>query len=129
MSDFAILGTIRSYLATHLGEKSVIFGMPDRQSIDPCCFLELEEMWTHLKMGEGQGQSCIKFKTTCVHNHMGLRSNIELNDKISNLLEGQVFQLADGRTATIRSLGHARQSQQEESQKSISQVYESLIRG
>jgi hypothetical protein len=129
MSDFAVLGAIRSYLANHLGEKSVIFGVPDCQSTDPCCFLELEEMWTHLKMGEGLGQSSIKFKTTCVHNHVGLRSNIELNDKISHLLEGQVFQLADGRTATIRSLGHARQSRQEESQKSISQIYESLVRG
>ncbi len=129
MSDFAVLGTIRAYLASHLGEDRVCYDRIQQQEENPCCILELEEIWTHISSSSDKPQSRLKFKTTCVHDQVGLRPGLELNEKVIRLLEGQVFHLEDGRKATIKSIGAASKYYQEKEKKMISQYFESLIWG
>lgn len=129
MSDFAVLGTIRSYLATHLGDEIVAFGGGENLEGDLCCLLELEEVWTHMKVGADAIQSCVKFKTVCVNRQIAHRQGIELNEKVLKLLDGQIFKMDDGRTAIIRSLDGGSQIHHGKDEKTVSQLYESLIRG
>jgi hypothetical protein len=129
MSDFAVMGAIRSYLASHLGEEKIIFGKPEKQVDDLCCYLELEEMWRHMKIGTTSRQSLIKFKTTCIHPGPGLRSGLEFNEKVNDLLNGYQFTLNDGRSVVVRSLINIEKEQEGPNYHVISQIYESLIRG
>jgi hypothetical protein len=129
MTDTAVLGMIRNYLAQHVGDDVIIFGAPDHTMGQAKCFLELEEIWTHLKLGPDAVQARVKFKTTFTHHSGTLKEGSLLAERVKQLLEGQTFKLNDGRTAILRSLEGLSSYHHDQQEKTISQYYESLIRG
>jgi hypothetical protein len=127
MSDFSFLAAIKSHLRSNLQEQTFYLSSHADMTY-PCCLLELDEIQHNRGLGTNSILSKIKFRTVCLGEEVGIKSNLDQANRIGQQLDGHQITLMDGRFAMIKLMGHRVEISKNDQKKTVCHFYEALIR-
>ncbi len=133
MIDYGLINTIKTKLANDeiLGrngiEASVHSYCPSTKNY-PLILLELEEIWSSLKLGAQSGFTKIKIKASTLSQALSSRESITISDRIRQLLDGQIIPTEDGKTGTVKLTHSTVDIPSTMKPMSVHQYFEILVR-
>jgi hypothetical protein len=124
MTYFSLLSAVKKHLEQNV--KSMTFHLTHEPHNDPpCCVVELEDRSPFM---EGYGIEKGMFRTTCFHQEVGVKNALDHAQHIRQVLDGAVLNLKEGKLAVVKHTGNRVEISQEGQNKTISHLYEALIR-
>lgn len=134
MADYGILVAARQALRG--SEAIVAAGVQDAvhlaippQSGLPFILLELEEIWTSMRLNDKNAHIRVKFKTSILSDAPTGRDAIHIAEAVRRTIDGQTLGVDEGRTATLRLSGSVIDLPTSSKPRSVHQYYEAIIRG
>lgn len=134
MADYGVLSAVRELIASDdgvikfgLGEK-VLLAIPPK-SEPPLILLELEEIWTSLKLGMDCGHARLKLKASIMSKNPTNRESINAADNIRQAVDGKTINVNENMRATIRLSNSVIDIPVKNGPKTVQQYYEVLVRG
>lgn len=134
MADYGVLSAIRNLISSDdniieygLDEK-VHLAIPPKSEL-PLVLLELEEIWTSLKLGMDCGHARLKLKASIMSNHPTGRESITLADNIRQVMDGKTVEVEQNMRATIRLSNSVIDLPVKNGPRMVQQYYEVLVRG
>jgi hypothetical protein len=94
----------------------------------PCIHMEIEEVWSNLKIICGGVCARIKFKVTCLSQDRSQLTIHAISHLVQNLLDGFHPALENEKKSIIRLNGLVCDHKNDNNQRSIHQYYEAIIR-
>lgn len=134
MADYGVLAAIKKLISSDDGIKhhglggKVHLALPPR-SEPPIVLLELEEIWTSLKLGKDCGHARLKLKASVIGSSPTSRDSIQYADKIRSVMDGKTIFVDEEMRATIRLSGSVIDLPLKTSNKTVQQYYDVLVRG
>jgi hypothetical protein len=132
MGDYGILKKIRESLKVNpqiiaLGlDNGIYFAPPERGK--NMILLELEEIWTSVKLGDYSPYVKIKFKASTIMEYLKGHEALGISDAIQHALDGKCFSIEEEMKATLRLAGSVIELPQANQPRCVHQYYEALIR-
>lgn len=134
MADYGVLSAVRKLIASDdgikgsgMGEK-VHLAVPPKSDY-PVVLLELEEIWTSLKLGKDCGHARLKLRTSVLNDGATNRENIHIADYIRQAVDGKTIVVEADMRATIKLSGSIIDLPVKNGPKTVQQFYEVLVRG
>ncbi|MBI1954105.1 MAG: hypothetical protein HYS39_00695 [Proteobacteria bacterium] len=134
MADFGLMKEVLQYLnkqddlqKTSQEGLGVYLSLPPNP-IFPCVCLEVEEIWSNLRLSGRRIVGKVKFKLSCMTKGHGQQLLQTLSQKVSNCLEGKVLSLLGKRKAILRLHGMVHETPAEITHRRVHHYYEALIR-
>lgn len=134
MADYGVLAAIKKLISSDdgiihqgLGGK-VHLAIPPKAS-PPFVILELEEIWTSLKLGKDCGHARLKLKASVVGEAPTSRDSIYCADKIRRAMDGKTIFVDEEMRATIKLSNSIIDLPIKTSNKTVQQYYDILVRG
>jgi hypothetical protein len=134
MADYGILVAAREALRESEAivaagvQDSVHLAVPPESDL-PIILLELEEIWTSMRLGEKNAHVRVKFKTSILSDSPTGRDAINIADAVRRAIDGQTMGVQKGMTATIKLAGSVIDLPAPSKPRSVQQYYEAIIRG
>ncbi|HLD95055.1 MAG TPA: hypothetical protein VI959_00230 [Alphaproteobacteria bacterium] len=94
----------------------------------PCVYMEIEEVWSNLKVLCGGVCARIKFKVTCLSKDKSQLTIHALSHLVQNLLDGFQASLGEDKKSIVRLNGLVSDHQITAEQRSVHQYYEAIVR-
>ncbi len=134
MADFGVLRAMRALLADNASVKENGFSDHIHLAIPPAAqfpmiLLELEEIWTSMKLGADTANTRLKLKASIVGQNPTGRESISMADKIRQLMDGKTLSLLDGKQGIIKLENSIIDLPSAKKPRVVEQYYEVLIRG
>lgn len=133
MADYGVLSAIRKLISTddqiiqHGMDEKVHLAIPPKSDF-PLILLELEEIWTSLKLGMDSGHARLKLKASILSNHPTGRESISLADNIRHAMDGKTLDVEQNMRATIRLSNSVIDLPVKNGPRMVQQFYEVLVR-
>lgn len=134
MADYGVLSAIRTLLIED--ENIIRHGLKEKihlayppETDPPAVLLELEEIWTSLKLGTDCGHARLKIKTSVISNTPTNNKNLNTADDIKKLMDGKTIIVSDGMRATIRLSNSVIDLPKQNTPRLVEDYYEVLVRG
>ena len=134
MADYGVLSAVRKLISSddsiiaHGMNDKVHFAIPQETNY-PLVLLELEEIWTSLKLGEDCGHARLKLRTSVMNHASTNRENINIADNIRKAVDGKTIKVDEAMRATIKLSGSVIDLPTKTGPKTVQQFYEVLVRG
>lgn len=134
MADYGILLAARNALKKseslmESGIQDAIYLTLPPEHLFPLIVLELEEIWTSMRMGDASAHVRVKFKTSIVTDTPSSLDAIHIADAVRKIMDGQTMSVKDGMNATLRLAGSVIDLPDPKKPRSVQQYYEAIIRG
>lgn len=131
MGDFGVLSAVRKILLADpdiatVTQKIYLTAPPVRSY--PAIIIELEEILTFLKRGQGAPLGSVKLKVVNISEQLGPLHALSMAQKVTNCLDGQHFHVTDGLIATARMVGTVMHIPKDERARYAENFFEILIR-
>jgi hypothetical protein len=134
MADYGVLSTMRSMIADDesikekgLGEK-IHLAIPPKTDL-PLVLLELEEIWTSMRMGADTGHARLKLKASIMNDSVNAREALTVAERIRMVIDGKTICVKEGMKATIKLASSIIDLPNKVGPNNIQQFYEVLVRG
>jgi hypothetical protein len=127
MKDFQVFGLIKKHLNEKMKDQAIYFTSYQEMK-KPCCVIELEEFWSNTLPLKKSVKTLIKFKTTCFSNDDLLSTQVDLSQRLVNLLDGLNLELEDKNKATVKHSQTLITAPGKATPQSVSQMFEAIIR-
>ncbi|CAO5676708.1 MAG: hypothetical protein HEEMFOPI_01014 [Holosporales bacterium] len=133
MADYGVLSAIRKLIASDEGiiesglDEKVHLAIPPKSEL-PLVLLELEEIWTSLKLGMDSGHARLKLKASILSNQPTGRESITVADNIRQVMDGQTLEVDQNMRATIRLANSVIDLPLKTGPRMVQQFYEVLVR-
>ena len=134
MADYGVLSAVRKLISLDDGIKEhgmaekVHLAVPPKSEF-PVVLLELEEIWTSLKLGKDSGHARLKLRTSVLNDAATNRENIHIADYIRQAVDGKTITVDEDMRATIKLSGSIIDFPVKNGPKTVHQFYEVLVRG
>lgn len=134
MVDFGILTAFRqaimgdSTIQKHGLDQAIHTFLPST-ALYPCVLLELEEIWTSMKLGTESGYIKLKIKASTFSQALSSRESLGIADRIRAIVDGKTLDGEDGRKATVRLCGSVIDMPSSSKPLSVQQYFDVLVRG
>ncbi|MCX7338882.1 MAG: hypothetical protein NTX76_06365 [Alphaproteobacteria bacterium] len=129
MADYGVLVAMRQALSGTKGAgKSIHFAIPSGASF-PMIVLELEEIWTAMRLGGNAAHARLKIKASIVGKHTSGRESLGVAEEVRLAIDGKSLAVEDGMVAVVKLSGSVIDFPQTNSPRSVQQFYDVLIRG
>jgi hypothetical protein len=133
MADYGVLSAIRKLIANddqiveHGLDEKIHLAIPPKSDF-PLVLLELEEIWTSLKLGMDSGHARLKLKASILSEHTTGRESITLADSIRHIMDGKTLSVEQNMRATIRLSNSVIDLPVKNGPRMVQQFYEVLVR-
>jgi hypothetical protein len=94
----------------------------------PCVLLELEEIWTSLKMGTETGYTKLKIKASTFSQTHSSRESLGIADRIRSIVDGRTLNTHDGKKGMIRLSNSVIDMPSTTKPLTVQQYFEILVR-
>ena len=134
MVDFGVLTAFRTTLMSnaHLQQagidQQIHMNLP-HGAVYPCVLLELEEIWTSVRLGAETGYAKLKLKASTFSQTVSSRESLTISEQIRCAIDGQTIDVIDGKRATVRLSGSVIDMPSATKPLMVQQYFEVLIRG
>lgn len=134
MVDYGILSAFRQALMGDLTiqkqglDQSIHTYMPS-STVYPCVLLELEEIWTSMKLGAESGYIKLKIKASTFSQTLSSKESLGIADRIRVVVDGRVLDTVDGKKGMVRLSNSVIDIPSSEKPFSIQQYFDVLVRG
>ncbi len=95
----------------------------------PYVLLELEEIWTSVRMGAETGFAKLKLKASTFSEAVSSRESLRIAEKIRIIMDGQMIEVMDGKQAIVRLSGSVIDMPTTSKPLMVQQYFEVLVRG
>lgn len=135
MIDFGILNAFKQAI---VGDKSIQMQGLDRSihtympasTVYPCVLLELEEIWTSMRLGTESGYMKLKIKASTFSQSMGSpRESLGIADRIRAVVDGRTLDTLEGKKAIVRLSNSVIDMPSSSKPLSVQQFFDVLVRG
>ncbi|MDP2193162.1 MAG: hypothetical protein Q8K36_01355 [Alphaproteobacteria bacterium] len=134
MADYGVLSALRTLLIED--EKIIKHGLKDKihlayppDALPPAVLLEIEEIWTSLRLGADCGHARIKIKTSVISNNPSTNKSLNAADDIKKIMDGKTIIVENGMRATIRLSNSVIDLPRKNTPRLVEDYYEILVRG
>jgi hypothetical protein len=134
MADYGVLSAMRSLIAEDGDIKSkglsdkIHLAVPPKSDL-PLVLLELEEIWTSLRLGSETGHARLKLKASIMNNSVNNREVLSAAESIRQIIDGRTIVLKEGMKATIKLANSIIDLPTNVGPNNVQQYYEVLVRG
>lgn len=134
MADFGVLSAMRKVLIDdeNMQEKGfsdhIHLAVPPAAQL-PMIVLELEEIWTSMRLGTESANTRLKLKASIVSQTPVGKDSLSMADKIRQLMDGKTLSLTDGKQGIIKLANSVIDLPSAKRPRTVQQYYEVLIRG
>ena len=134
MADFGVLKAMRALLAENKSVQENGFSDHIHLAVPPAAqfpmiLLELEEVWTSMKLGADTANTCLKLKASIVSQAPTGTQSISMSDKIRQAMDGKTLLLSDGKQGVVKLANSIIDLPSVKRPRTVEQYYEVLIRG
>ena len=134
MADFGVLRAMRALLADNESLRKNGFSDHIHLAVPPSAefpmiLLELEEIWTSMKLGAETANTRLKLKASIVSKTPTGKESLSMADKIRELIDGKTLPLSDGKQGTVKLANSIVDLPSAKRPRTVEQYYEVLIRG
>lgn len=134
MADYGVLSTMRLMIAEDEGiiakglAEKIHLAVPPKSDL-PLVLLELEEIWTSLRLGSETGHARLKLKASIINNNVNGREVLSVAERIRQVIDGKTIAVKEGMKATIKLANSIIDLPTKSGPNNIQQYYEVLVRG
>ena len=134
MADFGVLKAMRALLADNKSVQENGFSDHIHLAVPPAAqfpmiLLELEEVWTSMKLGADTANTRLKLKASIVSQTPTGTQSISMSDKIRQAMDGKTLLLSDGKQGVVKLANSIIDLPSVKRPRTVEQYYEVLIRG
>lgn len=135
MADYGVISKLRqmlkdNYLFKQQGISDNIHVSIPPEASYPMVVLELEEIWSSMKMGETSAHVKLKFKASMMSNTPNTKDAITIAETVRAAFDGKTVNVSDKVSATLRLSGSiVDMPGANKIQRCVHQYYEAIIRG
>jgi len=134
MADYGVISAVRNMIANaqeivQLGLSQKVHCAIPPKAEPPLVLIELEEIWTSLKLGKDCGHARLKVKASIIGNTPTQKDSLKIADQIRSQMDGKTIKVDDDMRATIRLSNSIIDLPTKVGHKSVQQYYEVLVRG
>lgn len=134
MADFGVLKAMRALLAGNESVQENGFSDHIHLAVPPAAqfpmiLLELEEVWTSMKLGADTANTRLKLKASIVSQTPTGTQSISMSDKIRQAMDGKTLLLSDGKQGVVKLENSIIDLPSVKRPRTVEQYYEVLIRG
>jgi endonuclease YncB( thermonuclease family) len=110
MIDFGVINAFRHTLmddatlqASGMNQRIHVNASQKTNGIQyPCILIELEEIWTSLKLGGNSGFAKLRLKASTYSQMVSSKESLCISEHIRRVIDGQTLEVGDGKKATVR---------------------------
>jgi hypothetical protein len=134
MIDFGVLVAFRDTLMSskHIQqagvEEKIHTSIPSGATY-PCVLLELEEIWTSVRLGAETGYAKLKLKASTFSETASSRESLTISERIRIAIDGQTISVFEGKRATVRLSGSVIDMPSATKPLMVQQYFDVLVRG
>ena len=134
MADFGVLNAMRQLLADDEGvqEKGyadhIHLAVPPQVKF-PMIVLELEEVWTSMKLGSETANTRLKLRASIMSKTPTGRESLRIAEQIREMMDGKILPLLEGKKGIVRLSSSVIDIPNMDRPRTVQQYYEVLIRG
>lgn len=134
MADFGVLRAMRALLANNQSVQEnglaehIHLAVPPAATF-PMILLELEEIWTSMKLGAETANTRLKLKASIMSQMPTGSDSVSMADKIRQAMDGKTLPLSDGKQGIIKLANSIIDHPTVKKRRMVEQYYEVLIRG
>ncbi len=134
MADFGVLNAMRQLLADDEGAQEkgyaghIHLAVPPKAKF-PMIVLELEEVWTSMKLGSETANTRLKLKASIMSKTQTGKESLKIADKMREMMDGKIISLLEGKRGIIRLSSSVIDMPNMDRPRTVQQYYEVLIRG
>ncbi len=133
MIDFGVLAAFRQLLIgdTQLQEAGVdqqIHISIPKEADYPCVLVELEEIWTSVRLGAETGFVKLKLKASTYSQKLSSRESLGIADKIRSAVDGQTLDVEGGKQGIVRLSNSIIDMPSQTKPLSVQQYFDVLVR-
>lgn len=135
MADYGIINKLRqilkdNYVFQQQGLSEHIHVAIPPQASYPMVVLELEEIWSSMKLGETSAHVKLKFKASMMSNTPNTKDAVMIAETVRAEFDGKTIDVSNSVSATLKLSGSIIDMPgASKSQRCVHQYYEALIRG
>jgi hypothetical protein len=134
MVDFGVLKTLKDLIAgnsqvQNYGYDDVVCTTSPTGKAFPMILLELEEVWTSMKLGNDTASTRLKLKASIVGKSAASREPITVADTLRSVMDGTILDLQEGKRGIVRLSNSVIDLPNANRPRMVQQFYEVLIRG
>lgn len=131
MPNFSVLSAVRMHLQSNI--KDMTFSLT-RTSEDelPSCVIELDGVLALVgspDIQRGFLPAKVKLRTICFHDEVSIKNSLDRSQLVNQFLDGSVVKLKGGGSAILKFTGSHVDISKSGDKKTVSNFYESLVRG
>ena len=133
MIDFGVLIAFRKTLMSnaHLQQAGIdqkIHTFLPHEAVYPCVLIELEEIWTSVRVGAETSYAKLKLKASTFSQTVSSRESLVISETIRCAVDGQTIDVIDGKRATVRLSGSVIDMPSSTKPLMVQQYFEVLVR-
>ena len=136
MIDFGVINALRHVLMddASLQESGVDqrihvnMAQQDGQRSYPCVLIELEEIWTSVKLGAEGGFAKLKLKASTYSQALSSKESLFISEHIRRAVDGQTLSVGEGKKAVVRLSGSVIDMPSATRPLSVQQYFDVLVR-
>jgi hypothetical protein len=134
MVDFGVLTAFRTALMSdaqlqQIGvDQKIHMNLPQGAAY-PCVLIELEEIWTSVRLGAETGYAKLKLKASTFSQTISSRESLAISEQIRCAIDGQTMDVIDGKRATVRLSSSIIDMPSPTKPLMVQQYFEILVRG
>ncbi len=134
MVDFGVLKSLKDLIVSnsqvkHYGYDAVVHTTYPAGQVLPLILLELEEVWTSMKLGADSANTRLKLKASIVGKSSASREPITVADTLRGVIDGMVLELDEGKRGVVKLSNSVIDLPNSNRPRMVQQFYEVLIRG
>jgi hypothetical protein len=135
MADYGVISKLRqmlkdNYLFQQQGISDNIHVAIPPQASYPMIVLELEEIWSSMKLGETAAHIKLKFKASMMSNTPNTKDAVTIAETVRSEFDGKTVDVSESISATLKLSGSIIDMPgANKTQRCVHQYYEALIRG
>ncbi len=134
MIDFGVLKTLKDLISTNslvqdYGYDAVVHTASSSTETLPVIVLELEEVWTSMRLGPDTASARLKLKASIVGKSSSSREPITVADTLKSVIDGTTIDLQEGKMGVVKLANSVIDLPNSNRPRMVQQFYEVLIRG
>lgn len=134
MADFGVLNAMRQLLADDENVQEKGFAEHIHLAVPPAAkfpmiILELEEVWTSMRLGAETANTRLKLKASIMSKTPTGRESLHIAEQIREMVDGKTLSLIEGKRGVIRLSSCVIDMPNMDRPRTVQQYYEVLIRG
>ncbi len=134
MADFGALNALRKTLIENQEiqqtnfRENIYLAVPPAANL-PLVVLELEEVWTSMKLDPQHANTRLKLKASILSGVPTGRDSLQMAESIRKAVDGKILSLQEGKRGIVRLSGSVMDTAAANKPRNIHQYYDVLIRG